>query len=218
MIKSFRRSLTQHSIPCGHYSIDTQNSSSYSPTVKKDILVTDKTKIGQLIAWGGEHFVYKYDTDRVIKFSTLYFFLGSKAKEKATRDYDTCKEFFGKYLLETEIAISPNNKYIVHIQPKIEGHFLTKKDLEHKYIQKQFKEIVNGYHSMIKTKNTEVDLIGRAGGFRRCLSNIFVTPNNELLIIDATLMEVTGFLKPIVFLIRTFVIWRQNSTIKFFLS
>ena len=186
--------------------------------MKKEVLVTDKTKIGRLIAWGGEHFVYEYDADRVIKFSTLYFFLGSKAKEKATQDYNTCKDFFGKYLLETEIAFSSNNKYIVHIQPKIAGHFLTKKDLEQEYIQKQFKEIVNDYHSMIKTKNAEIDLIGRAGVFGGCLSNIFVTSNNELFIIDATLMEVTGFLKPIVFLIRTFVIWRQNSTIKYFLS
>jgi len=186
--------------------------------MKKEFLVTDKTKIGRLIAWGSEHFVYEYDSNSVIKFSILYFFLGSRAKEKATQDYDICKKFFGKYLLETEIAISSNNKHIVHIQPKIVGHFLTKKDLEHEYIQKQFKEIVNGYHSMIKTENTEIDLIGRGGVFKRCLSNIFVTPNNELLIVDATLMEVTGFLKPIVFLIRTFITWRQNSTIKFFLS
>lgn len=186
--------------------------------MKKEVLINDKTKIGRLISWGGDHFVYEYDTDSVIKFSTLYFFLGSKAKEKATQDYDTCKKFFGKYLLETEITISSNNKHIVQIQPKIEGHFLTKKYLEHEYIQKQFKEIVNGYHSMIKTGNAEIDLVGRAGVFRRCLSNIFVTPNNELSIIDATLMEVTGFLKPIIFLIRTFITWRQNSTIKFFLS
>ena len=103
--------------------------------MKKEVLVTDKTKIGRLIAWGGEHFVYEYDADRVIKFSTLYFFLGSKAKEKATQDYNTCKDFFGKYLLETEIAFSSNNKYIVHIQPKIAGHFLTKKDLEQEYIR-----------------------------------------------------------------------------------
>ena len=186
--------------------------------MKKEVHAIDKTKIGQLIAWGGEHFVYEYETDRVIKFSTLYFFLGSKAKEKATQDYDTCKKYFGKYLLETEIAISSNNKYIVQIQPKIAGHYLTKKDLEHEYIQKQFKEIVNRYHTMIKTKNTEIDLIGRAGVFRRCLGNIFVTHSNELFIFDATLMKVTGFLKPIVFLIRIFITWRQNSTIKFFLS
>ena len=76
-----------------------------------------RVKIGRLIAWGGEHFVYEYDTDSVIKFSMLYFFLGSKAKEKATQDYDTCKKFFGKYLLETEIAILSNNKHIVQIQP-----------------------------------------------------------------------------------------------------
>jgi hypothetical protein len=71
---------------------------------------------------------------------------------------------------------------------------------------------------MIITKDTEIDLIGRAGVFRRCLGNIFVTKNDELLIFDATLMEVTGFLKPIVFLIRTFITRRQNSTIKYFLS
>ena len=212
------QSSAPHPIFCGHNSIDTQDPSSYTPIVKKEVLVNDKTKIGRLIAWGGEHFVYEYDTDSVIKFSILYFFLGSKAIEKATQDYDTCKKYFGKYLLETEIAISSNNKHIVQIQPKIAGHFLTKKDLEHEYIQKQFKEIVNGYHSMIKTTNTEIDLIGRAGVFKGCLSNIFVTPNNELFIIDATLMEVTGFLKPIVFLIRTIITWRQNSTIKFFLS
>jgi len=186
--------------------------------MKNEFFVTDKTKIGRLIAWGGEHIVYEYDTDRVIKFSALYYFLGSKAKEKATQDYDTCKKFFGKYLLVTEIAVSSNDKHIVHIQPKITGHFLTKKDLENEYIQQQFKEIVKAYNSLIETKNTEIDLIGRGGVFRRCLSNILVTPNNELLIFDATLMEVTGFLKPIVFLIRTFITWRQNSTIKFFLS
>jgi hypothetical protein len=186
--------------------------------MKKEILAIDKTKIGRLIAWGGEHFVYEYETDKVIKFSALFFFLGSKAKEKAVQDYDTCKKYFGKYLLETEIAISSNYKHIVQIQPKIVGYFLTKKDLEDEYIHKQFKEIVNSYHTMIKTKNTEIDLIGRAGVFRRCLGNIFVTQNNELFIFDATLMEVTSFLKPIVFLIRTFVTWRQNSTINFFLS
>ena len=198
--------------------LDTQDPAAYIHTVKKEVLVNDKTKIGRLIAWGGEHFVYEYDNDRVIKFSILFFFLGSKAKEKAAQDYDTCKKYFGGYLLETEIAISSNNKHIVQIQHKIVGHYLTKKDLEHEYIQKQFKEIITGYHSMVKTTNTEIDLIGRAGAFRRCLSNIFVTPNNELFIIDATLMEVTGFLKPIVFLIRTFITWRQNSTIKFLLS
>jgi hypothetical protein len=207
-----------HLIFCGQYFLDGQDPPSYTSTVKKKLFVTDKAKIGRLIAWGGEHFVYEYDTDRVIKFSALYFCLGSKAIEKATQDYDTCKNYFGKYLLETEIAISPNNKHIVRIQPKIVGHFLTKKDLEHGYIQKQFKEIVNAYHSMIKAKNTEIDLIGRGGVFRRCLSNILVTTNNELLIFDATLMEVTGFLKPIVFLLRKFITRRQSSTIKFFLS
>ena len=79
------QSSAPHPIFCGN-SIDTQDPSSYTPPVKKEVLVNDKTKIGRLIAWGGEHFVYEYDTDSVIKFSILYFFLGSKAKEKATRN------------------------------------------------------------------------------------------------------------------------------------
>ncbi|MDO8660138.1 MAG: hypothetical protein Q7K54_06125 [Candidatus Parcubacteria bacterium] len=180
----------------------------------------NKTKIGKLFAFGGEHLVYEYDTDFVIKFSFLYFILGQKAREKAEKDYATCGKFFGKYILETEIAISPNKKHIVHIQPKIKGHFLVKKDLQKDIVRQQFIEIVDGYYSMTKAGNAEVDFIGRAGIFNRCLSNIFVTENNELFIIDATLLDVNtkGFLTPFVFLLRKFVVWRQNSTFKLFLS
>lgn len=182
--------------------------------------IYDKNKIGRLIAWGGEHFVYNYDIDKVIKFSSLYFFLGSKAKEKATRDYEVCKQFFGTYLLHTECAISANKKYIVHIQPKIQGRFLVVTDLENIIIKQQFKEILNGYYSMIQNGHAEVDFIGRGGVFRKCLSNIFVTNDNNLVIIDATLLEVneSSLLQPIVFILRKIVLLIQNATIKMFLQ
>mgnify|MGYP001578593519 CR=1 FL=1 len=41
----------------------------------RDMDLYDKTKIGKKIADGGDRKVYMYDTDRVIKFSSLSFFL-----------------------------------------------------------------------------------------------------------------------------------------------
>lgn len=180
----------------------------------------DRTKIGKLIAWGGEHFVYDYDKDKIIKFSIIEFILGrKKAEEKANQDYSNAKKFFGKYLLETEVVNSPSGRYIALIQPKIVGHYLSKKDLEIGFVWQQFKEIMDGYFKMIKAGNVEVDLIGRPGAFNRCMANIFVTNDNKLLIIEATSIDIKYFffLKPFFSLLRICVLWRQNSTIKDFM-
>ena len=178
----------------------------------------DKTKIGKLIALGGEHLVYEYEGNRVIKFSILYFFLGSHAYPKATSDYQICKKFFGKYVLDTDIVFSPDKEYLVHIQPRLEGHYLSKKDFENESIRNQFTEIMSGYDALLAEGDPIVDLIGRAGIFYRCLSNILVLNDGTLRIIDATLLDSDGFLKPIFFLIRMIGMRRQKTTLDYFRS
>ncbi len=178
----------------------------------------DKTKIGKIIGWGGEHIVREYGDDQVIKFSGLYLCLGSMAEEKALKDKAVCKQFFGKYILDTELAISAGGTYLVQIQPKIVGHFLCKQDLEDPNVLEQFKEIAQGYRTLTDSTGAVIDLLGRGGVFNKCLSNIFVTPEKKLFIIDATLLEIKGFLKPIGFVIGKFAKWRQERLIKFFLS
>ncbi|HAE36239.1 TPA: hypothetical protein DCX66_04075 [Candidatus Nomurabacteria bacterium] len=181
----------------------------------------DKGKIGELISWGGEHFVYNYGEDKVIKFSSLFYIIGKdKALLKLEKDYKICQEFFGGYILQTEAMVSPNKKYFVQVQPKINGRFLYSKDLENEEIRKQFIEIIDSYNKMIKSGDPEVDLIGRGGVLNPCLSNIFVTDNNKLKIIDATLLSVEGFtfLRLYIFLLRKIVIYIQNRTIKLFIN
>ena len=185
------------------------------PTIMK---VYKGAKIGRLIALGGEHVVYAYGTDQVIKFSLLFYFLGHRALAKAERDIELCSKYFSDYFLETDILISANGKHLVHVQEKIEGRPLTVNDVRDMTIRKQFDEIVVGYRSLIRAGHPEIDLIGRTGFFGSCFSNIFVTPQHTLVIIDGTLWEATGFLRPLVSLIRTIAIWRQDMVLKEFTS
>jgi len=180
----------------------------------------DKSKVGRLIAWRGDHFVYNYDQDKVIKFSKFEFLLGKKYTEKTTQDYNICKQFFGKYVLDTEIIVLPQNQRSIKIQPKITGHHLTKEDLKDLSIARQFDEIMASYRLLTQAGNAEIDLIGQEGFFKRSMGNIFITPNRQLFIIDAMLFDIQGFaiFRPFFSLIFMIGLWRQKSIIKYFLN
>ena len=154
----------------------------------------DEAKIGKLIAWSGDHFVYEYGIGEVIKFSKFDLLLGfEKAKQKYASDYRVCKEYLGKYVLDTEVCISPGGKRVAKIQPKITGRFLYKSDLQDYKIQSQFKELIAGYDAMAAAGYPWLDLIGQHGVWRGCLSNIFVTPEYRLILFDATLFDVKEY-------------------------
>jgi hypothetical protein len=180
----------------------------------------DKSKIGSLIAWGGDHFVYKYGLDKVIKFSIIEFLMGKDGRVKLEKDYLASKKYFGKYILETEFKISSNNKFIGAIQPKVTGKYLYKEDLSDPVILGQFKEIMAAYYGLIAAGNEQIDLVGNGGIFKDCLSNIFVTPNKELVIIDTTLLEFKGIgiFYIVFYFILHLAIWRNNMVIKNFMS
>ena len=180
----------------------------------------DKNKIGKFIAWGGDHVVYDYDTDKVIKFSLIEFIYGKKGQEKSINDYYISKRFFEKYLLETEFVISKDGRYTAAVQPKIFGHYLSKSDLNDIGIQKQFEQIIKKYNKLLKSNYPKIDLVGRGGAFRNFMSNVFVTPGKQLLIIDSTLLEFksSGMFRPIFFVICSYADWRQKYLINDFLQ
>ena len=185
----------------------------------------DKNKVGKKIAWKGDHFVYEYGTDKVIKFSKFDFLLRvSRAKEIVPQEYALCKEFFGEYLLDTEIAISPDQKRIALIQPKISGHCLTTDDLQDANIKRQFLEIVRRHTAMMENGHPEIDLVGHEGLFafsRRCLGNILVTNERKLVIYDATLLN-TGrfapFIRPFMYCLAKIFLPIQHWIINGFLA
>jgi len=154
----------------------------------------DEKKIGKLIAWIGDHFVYEYDTDKVIKFSKFDFFLGrKKAKEKSNNDYVICKQYFGKYILETRIVSSQDGQRIAKIQQKVSGRFLAVRDLQNEHIKTQFREILQAYDVMRADGRPHLDLIGQKGVWQKCMSNILITKEHHLMIFDATLFDAREF-------------------------
>ena len=180
-----------------------------------------KSKIGKLLSFGSEHIVYSYDIDKVLKFSLIHFFYGhKKGIEWSQKELEISKKYFGDFILNTEIVISENKHYFAQLQPKIIEHHLTAKDLDNKILYQQFLKIIDGYHQMCKDRQPEIDLIGQKGIFKKCMSNIFVLNNNQLVIMDATLFNTKCpiILKPIIAFLRYLVLPIQNRRINQFLT
>ena len=167
--------------------------------------VYNETKIGKMVAWAGDHFIYEYGENEIIKFSKFDFLMGKKnALAKFYNDYNLCKQYFGNYILDTEICYSKNGRRIAKIQRRLTGHLLTLKDLDDEYIRSQLREILQSYDRMAQSKLPFIDLIGQKGVWKKCIGNIFVTADKKLVIFDATLFKVSEFRvwqRPIIFLL-----------------
>src|SRR3989338_10819007 len=157
----------------------------------------DKHRIGKMLAWRGDHFVYEYGSDEVIKFSKLDYLLGfAKAQQVLPREYALFKEFFGEYLLTTHFASSPNGRYIASIQPRLYGKSLRLSDLKDESIAEQCREIIAAHHRLLENGHPEIDLMGHEGVFHlwnRCFGNIIITQDNQLRIFDATSLDLNHF-------------------------
>lgn len=148
--------------------------------------------MGKFIGWGGEHFVFAYDNDKVIKFSLHVWLSGQSAVEKIKTDYAAGQRYFTPYLLPTEILTYNNSRACVDIQPKIQCRFLEKKDLSNPLIKEQFSDIMSRCQKMERETGWVFDLFGREGLFRfrpQLISNILVTPEDKLILIDFTLLH-----------------------------
>ena len=176
-------------------------------------------KIGKLISAGSEHVVFEYGDDSVIKFSIVNILIGvDKGYIRATNELSLCKQYFGDYILDTEILLSKNHRFVVEIQPKIEKRYLTIKDMQNPLIRAQFKDIIQRYTKLVTKENIEIDLTGQAGLFKQRLSNIFITNDNELKIIDTTLLNVSSpfWLRMFLTIIKSIVLPIQKRRINKF--
>jgi len=175
----------------------------------------DKKKIGKFIGWGGEHLVFNYGDSQVIKFSLHVWLAGKKAVEKKQKDYETGRKYFTPYLLPTEILIWAKGKRAAEIQEKISCRFLKLADLKNDLIKKQFTDMMERYERMEKEIGAPFDLLGREGLFKfqpDFLSNVLITPEHKLTLIDFTLLELkpSWFDWPIWFLIQ----WAKKKQAK----
>ncbi len=152
-------------------------------------IVYDEIKIGRKIAKGGDRKVYMYGSDKVVKISTLTFFLGKKLRKKLVYDYAICKKYLPNFVVDTvDVTPSGTNGYI-EIQDFIKGEMLTKRHLKDSRVREQFKGLLVGMRQMTKAGYPEMDLMGNRGIFVSRLSNILVDQQGSLRIIDTTLLE-----------------------------
>lgn len=176
----------------------------------------DKSKIGKLISWGGDHTVYNYGTDKVIKFSLIGLMMGQGGLAKIIRDYEISKKFFGDFVLTTCFLKPQGKKLSVAIQTKIAGHYLHKKDLTDPVVNNQFRKIMEDNRQLLLAGYDQIDFVGRGGVFTNSFSNIFVTPTKQLVIIDTTLIEFKGsrLFYPLFWFIELGAKWRNNVLIR----
>lgn len=188
----------------------------------------DKNKIGKFLGWGGEHLVFDYGDNQVIKFSLHVCLAGKKAVRKLKRDYEMGQKYFAPYLLPTEILTWKKGAGAAEIQKKIQCRFLKFADLSTQggqaddLIKKQFTDMMERYERMEKEIGAPFDLLGREGLFKLnpdFFSNILIMPDNKLALIDFTLLELkpSFFDWPIWFIIK-WARWRQKSILKKFYS
>lgn len=152
-----------------------------------------KNKIGRCIGWGGEHLVFEYGEDQVIKFSLHVLLSGKSAVDKIQYDYDQGLKYFQDYIWPTDIITWHNGSKCIEIQQKVQCRFLRKDDLCHPIVKQQFVDIMSRYDHMATETNQVFDLLGREGLLKRKLnyiSNILITPERKLILIDFTILNI----------------------------
>ncbi len=179
----------------------------------------DLGHIGALIAWGGDHFVYRYGTDSVLKLSKIEFVLGRIGRNKAYRDYEICRRYFGDAVLETTFLKAPGSERVGKLQPFLSGRSVTREDLHNPRVRAQFEVFLDAYRQMQKDGYAPVDLIGGHGIWSRTLANIFLAEDTKLYLIDTTLIEVdVPVIRIIARVVRTLAMMRQEATIAYLLK
>lgn len=143
-------------------------------------------KTGKFIARGGSCNVYEYGLSHVLKKNFVAKFLGKKYLQKIQSDYKICQQYFFKFVVPTQFFTK--NKRLFEVQDFIQGTPLSLYHLKHKKIRLQFLEITENIKKMKGQKIAPIDLIG-LGGIKGVFSNILVTKDLQLKIIDTSLIE-----------------------------
>jgi hypothetical protein len=179
----------------------------------------DKTKIGKIIAKGGDRSVYKYGENEVIKFSSLVFFCKGVHK-KMVHDYTVCRTYFNDYLVPVTDVSDPQKREYIEIQPYIKGEVLSFKHVKDSNILIQVKEIKDISEKMTRDGYPGVDLVGHGGMLKLCLSNILVDEQGKLRIIDIAIMETrsVGFMGYFLILLVPIIKARQRYVFNRFLN
>jgi hypothetical protein len=188
----------------------------------------DKKQIGRIIALGGEHRVYRYDDNQVIKFpfGPRYWINAKKYCDNLKRDEQIVRQYFGEYLIDREIVYfnrlgTPS--YAI-IEPKISGRHLKKKDLDDSHINNHFHDLVEINQRLVSQENLSAEFFGLRGlvdkGKKEICNIMLEQGTNKLYLIDAGVMHF-GKRKDQQIMIDLVTKWamkRQTRLLKYYLN
>lgn len=181
----------------------------------------DPSIIGERIAWGRTHSVYRYGDGEVIRFPRLERWLwGANLQRRYERDIAICRRYFGDYFLDTRIVYDPESGALATIQPYISGRYLSKTDLHDARIRTAFEDFLSRHEALIRDGYAPLDLAGQGGIVRRRLSNVMVLRDRSIRLFDAVILDLGDltrgrFLDP---RFKDLLIWWQNRTIRYLRS
>ncbi len=148
--------------------------------------------VGRKIAAAGEHIVYKYGEDKIIKFphGPIYYANPEEAYDKIDNEFRLANRYFKKFLVPTRLLTYEENgrkKYCV-IQDFIESRPLVPEDMQNEDLKLQFKEIMEANNRMYLNSRYTLEFFGLKGlifhNFFPRMENIVVTGDKELKIAD----------------------------------
>jgi len=188
-----------------------------------------KEKVGKLIKIGGEHLVYNYAENQVLKYPNILariLFNQQQLANKKASDLQLAQKYFSHLVLITEYFRTTGGKYsYCLIQPKIKVRYLKIADLENPLIRKQFLEIIE-INDLIKVKEKlSFDFLGAwrliLDGLanNNTISNLMVTDQEKIIIVDTVFLEYQGCQwSKILHLISYWAEKRQQKFLKKFIN
>ena len=190
--------------------------------------------VGPYINEGGQHYVFRYQEDKVIKVPkrSILMRLYGLYKPADLKNSDTnLNEIFNGYFLDIQVLASDNRRHYVIIQKYLKNALpLTLKNFQN--VKDQFLAIVKYNHELIKLHKQALDFISFRGFFstllgtilrqkyRAVMENLLVYSENgkpALKLVDANLLELkprmTKRLNPLHWLVDQFFYWSSKILI-----
>ncbi|MBU1104776.1 hypothetical protein L6255_01525 [Candidatus Parcubacteria bacterium] len=185
----------------------------------------DPSKKGKLFTVGGENIIHHYGNGYLLKSPIgIRIRLGKENfVNEVVTDFPILKKYLGEFLPEVSVVPqTQNNKpYFNILQKFVEGKVLCEKDLKNQEIKNQFVNLVKQNKEMEEEHKISWDFFGAESlflGNKSKVANLFITPRNELKIIDIGTMRLERRGQPL--LVWAIILWahrRQKHYLDFLL-
>ncbi|MBD3238233.1 MAG: hypothetical protein GF332_01150 [Candidatus Moranbacteria bacterium] len=156
-----------------------------------------KSKIKRLISISGEHIVYAYGDQHVIKFPSgpIHLVSSKDALNKVKKEDQLQQKYLKQYQVPYQLCFYKKNgrpTYCV-IQKYIQGRAFKIKDLKNPNLKQKLRSLIKANNLMYKQTSYILELFGIKSLFfhfwLRKMENVFVVNQNQLKIIDLGLIS-----------------------------